>query len=423
MAIGLRKAAPRLLRMVKGKPHATNDDHAEQLLTPPGTNSTRSSMATAKTTPNGDDEDLTRSPESSGDESVAITSQLSSFKTPRHLDEGAEEQTRRLPTFTRPKTFSDASSPGSAGSKRHISDSEGLKSYDNHGDDDDSMIFGPEHRKKQKSAATYVNIHAPRRKEKGYGSKRKQQPERSPQKSSGKKAVAFQRPSNVVDTEEEEVSKPKLPLFKKAVGVDTDMFEFGMDRSETHTMQGKDPLSPELSSLSSGPDSPDVQEIKRLNLPNVPPYRRCVECQICNEELDPALQEEFQILFTKGKHILDYKWQQRFCRWHRQRDAERRRVEHGYPDVDWEQLDRRMRNFHRHLKAVISGAKPSFYRQELNARVKDGSKTALGALTAEGNGKRREVSVGYYGPRGERVMYAFLFRVSKALLRLSRLLY
>lgn len=388
----LKRGATRLLRIVKGKEHATNDDHVESLPTPPAT---RSPLVLPSVI---SDEDLTRSPESSEDESTVSgpPTNNATFKAPRQVDGGAEEESHRVSTFRRP----GVNSPNGAGSKRHA-DHDAPKS-----DDDDALLFGPE-RKKQKPSS-FSNIHAPRRKEKGYGSRS----QRTPQKSS--QTATFKRPQR--GDAKDGQDKPKLPQFKKAVGIDTDMFEFGEDhsaplfkssgdivdlRDEAETRHS--PSSPSLSSLSSAMDSPEVQEIESFNLPAPRPYAPKIECQICNETVDLALQEEFEMLFTKGAHFVDYKWQQRFCRWHKQHDVKKRRAEMKYPDIDWEGLDRRMRRFHRHLKDVVYGRAESVYRQQLNERVRDGSKTTLKALAAK-DGEKRETSVGYYGPRGERLM-------------------
>ena len=385
MAIGLKRTAPRLLRTVANKPHATQDDHDELLPTPPATNSTRSSASNMKPA-HEDEEDVMRDPESSEDEA--------SKPLPTAQEDAASNLPAR-PTWKMPK---GVQSPQSTRSKRsHDSD-------EHSSSDTGNEIFGSQDNKRQKSSA-FQNIHAaphplfqhPARSKVKYGSKGRQQ-RPSPRKE-------FQKPEKKA---EEVVVRP---TFKRAdIKPPPDLFLFGA--SQDATLPGaagaSGSLSPSLSSLSSAPDSPDVEEIQQLDLPAPVPYCARTACPICGEQVEQRLKENFEDQFTRGRP-LTYRWQQRFCTYHQQHDARERWTSKNYPDIDWENLKKgRLTAFDEHLRKVLNGKVSSTWRDELNKQMKTSrSKTVMQTIAAD-QGDKAKSSVGYYGPRGEKVMYVLI---------------
>jgi hypothetical protein len=113
------------------------------------------------------------------------------------------------------------------------------------------------------------------------------------------------------------------------------------------------------------------------------------------------LKQEFEDEFAPGKHM-SYKWQQRFCRYHKQHEARQLWQERSYPDIDWDGLERRMMKYHSHLESVMSGKHTSPFRDELEQRVKSRAKTTMQAVNSED--AKGGAHVGYYGPRGEKAM-------------------
>jgi hypothetical protein len=195
------------------------------------------------------------------------------------------------------------------------------------------------------------------------------------------------------------------PVFKAAKGVDMFRFTGGDAESQFKTPRPSaatsNSRSPSLSPLSSAPSSPEVEEIQDLNLPDAQPYCPKTECSICRSSVDLFLKEQFEDQFTLGKHK-SYKWQQRFCRYHKQHEAKQLWQERGYPTIHWDGLERRMISFHSHLEKVIAGKTPSHYRDELAERLKGRTKTTLQAVNSED--VKGGAHVGYYGPRGEKAM-------------------
>jgi hypothetical protein len=381
----LQRTKRKLLTVVGGKPHATQDDYVDTLPTPPNSNSTRSAGSNAIAT--AAEDDVNRDPESSGDEKKHVGQRdgRKESKTFRQPDQRLKRSHAipAAPIFKQP----GAGSPASLESKQS-NGSDGPSS------DAEDEIFGSQQKKRRS------NIHAlpkPRHKQQMYGKGTKTQlPKRDD-------AAKFKKPtkSNAEDT-------ASAPVFRQAKGADM-MFRFrGADPvAEFQAPQSsgnlRNSLSPSLSSLSSAPSSPDVEEIAALDLPDARPHVSKSDCKICGRGVDKLLKEEFENeqYLMPGKR-LSHKWQKRFCRYHRQREAEDLWNERGYPKIDWDGLEDRMLRLHPHLEGVMNGTKSSFYREELVNRLKGRAKTAVQAWRSEN--VKEGAPVGYYGPRGEKEM-------------------
>lgn len=373
---------------VGGKSHATQADHQEPLPARPTSTRTSSAHPGKDTTSH---EDIYRDPISSDDEAVSDSEPLDGPAHSKYIDGAADE----IPSTA---GFKQPACTTSSGSKRSLEDD--LASSDN-----DRIIFSSQGSAKRFKTSTSVNIHAPpRRKEKGYGGRRSQ----SSQKSN--KESQLQAPKTLGSKKD---SASLAPIFKKAAG--GDVFEFGTEMPKaafraagtSRTSADKEnnsanSLSPSLSSLSSPPSSPEVQEIQSFNLPRPQPYVSKTDCAICGAQVESSVKEEFEDRYNKGQPILSYKWQQRFCRHHRELEAAQSWQQRGYPTIDWNQIQGRMRRHESHLLDVLRGAKQSYYRTLLKESLSGRSRTALQLLNSDSS--KRRTAVGYYGPRGEKVM-------------------
>lgn len=154
----------------------------------------------------------------------------------------------------------------------------------------------------------------------------------------------------------------------------------------------------------------------KFNLPKVKPYCATVNCAICGETVDKLLKENFEDEYNTGKPM-NFRWQQRFCRHHKEQSAKDVWDENGYPDIDWTSLERRMRKFDSHLRDVLSGRVSSQWKQDMKrdletakAKRKPKSRsTKVRAAAEEDHDDDEEepearAQTGYYGPRGEKVM-------------------
>ncbi|KAI7339505.1 hypothetical protein KC315_g1196 [Hortaea werneckii] len=448
MPILPRTGTRRLLSQVDHKQHATQDDHHDplkQYLTPPSSNSTSNEGQRRKQEET--EEDIFADPKSSDDESTSVLKAPKSTSPPSPPEERAGFQDKAVPdvdgpadvkhkaasAFQQPK----ASSVGSAGKRAAEDEAAQLSS-------DEGGIFSDSKRRKppgpkvpgkpfERQASTVRNIHAPlnnnnkplRSKTTSYGRK---EAHRREVRDKEQKAKEEQRQREEEQAQAEAAAK--RPAFKQPTHKPIHDNKTGNEiRATFNSAPGKPdpksrasnqaPSSPSLSPLSSAPNSPDLTAAQPLNHPTSP-SSLTRPCPVCNEPIPFLQHESFADQYSQPR-TLTYQWQQRFCRYHRQETARETWRVRGYPaQISWEDLQRRMSEPRhiRHLKQVIKGQRESVFRRRLEERVlrKGGAETALQALAAEEeaeekdgvDGKemtaRKGCKVGYYGPRGEKMM-------------------
>jgi hypothetical protein len=413
----------KLLRTVGGKPHSSDADHADPLPTPPASDSTRSSMP--ETTIDADEEDIFRDPESSEDEQETASKpssadgfrtaatvdvrtqrvQPSTFKTAvqvETLDGGGNVRRSQRSGFKQPQSTVelDQTTQHSASTKRTFQQPRTVESPDTtsgtHGNpdqqsnsDDDAMFFSS-----QGSSKRHKNLHAVP----SYGKKDRQQRRRREEASS-------QRAKRL---EQEAKAKAQVkPTFAKPKSFD--MFEFGQQPQWRHSMDVQAnpintttdlPSSP-TSSLSSAPSDIETQDITSLALPEVGPYIPLVECTICHKHVNRFLREDFESEFALQGQI-SFKWQKRFCTYHKQSEGREQWEERQYPHIEWSGLEKRMRRHRSHLLAVVNGKRNSAHKAKLETEQKEGYKTIVQAQNSDL--AKRRACVGYYGPQGEKAM-------------------
>ncbi|KAM3420115.1 hypothetical protein BST61_g3417 [Cercospora zeina] len=122
-----------------------------------------------------------------------------------------------------------------------------------------------------------------------------------------------------------------------------------------------------------------------------------VRCAICDDRVRRMLKEAFEDEVLKDR-VWSYKWQQRFCTWHKRRTVRETWQQRGYPEIDWSNLRKRMRKHDKFLSDVLHDRVESHHREKLRNQSKHG-RSRQKDIVAEGNSK---FTMGYYGPRGER---------------------
>ena len=162
---------------------------------------------------------------------------------------------------------------------------------------------------------------------------------------------------------------------------------------------GQSPGSSPLSSLLS--DDQDADDIQVLDPAGHASIASRLACPICGEAVSEEVRDDFEYEYRKG-NLLNYKWQHRFCLYHRRHDAKLLWRTKGFPDIDWDRFGGRLRKSkHRnHVKRIINGDSVSVYRQRMERNLKTRNKTALETM----EGRKSGTSAGYYGPRGEKLM-------------------
>ncbi|KAF2771803.1 hypothetical protein EJ03DRAFT_325066 [Teratosphaeria nubilosa] len=419
--IGIRAEGPPLLGIVQGKPHASSDDHDDarrsmqrarkadisatgtkitnryypgsrrgdpaqnQCPTPPCSNQSVSSRApkVAKVNvepdisddPLSTDEDERTSPSSVKRESSPASRAL----TPNgQRDDGASDRRREnVGGFMR--------RPPS------VAEQEQQWKLEAESSSDDQQIFGSQtKRTKTKHSAgdgRTGNIHAAARQKSGYGraaqkqqeaAKKKKQHEDEKRKAQKKKEEdkrnRFQRP-NIPSRRS---PSPGLTAFKR--------------RPPTTTGDLSSPMS----------DSPLSEHNSLDDLEEFDPTK--IECAICGEQIPREWKAEFEDTMNK-KRQLSYKWQQRFCKYHREKTARDLWEERGYPNIDWIALPNRLKS-RKHLsrlKKILSGEVESTFRNRLKSDQRQGSRSLMNVVKGEKTASKIS-SAGYYGPRGERLM-------------------
>ena len=146
-----------------------------------------------------------------------------------------------------------------------------------------------------------------------------------------------------------------------------------------------------LSSLSSLHSNPlaDHRTPDATMRPPSPEALPPPECSLCGHPVAPGEREMFtdEARIPRGLR-LDYRWQKRFCLWHCRRAAAARFVAEGYPAIDWQGLETRMRGHAVHLEAVIKDDVPSQHRARLMKRQR--RRPRAGVMSVVDRAPRRE---------------------------------
>ncbi|KAH8905329.1 hypothetical protein BR93DRAFT_970128 [Coniochaeta sp. PMI_546] len=127
-------------------------------------------------------------------------------------------------------------------------------------------------------------------------------------------------------------------------------------------------------------------------------------CPMCGEVVEQALLDKF----SKNK-VMGITQQHRFCNYHRAKTARQTWVDRGYPDINWSKLDERISKHHKFMEDILKG-EASHYGTLFGRNVKAGKNKTL--LKTDQN-----LTPGYYGSRGARVMTENLIDRFSSLLR------
>lgn len=115
-------------------------------------------------------------------------------------------------------------------------------------------------------------------------------------------------------------------------------------------------------------------------------------CPMCKEPVDPALLQEF--LAQSDQRVRE---QERFCERHKKKSAQKEWIDKGYPTIDWDTFDERIRRHFPSLEKILVPDSHSFYRNILDSTMKAG-KAKNFRLTV--NDDLENLSCGYYGSKG-----------------------
>ncbi|KAL5359728.1 RTC4-like domain-containing protein [Aspergillus floccosus] len=136
-------------------------------------------------------------------------------------------------------------------------------------------------------------------------------------------------------------------------------------------------------------------------------------CPWCKEAVDPESLMRFQ---TQSKQRI--REQQRFCESHKTSSAEKEWREKGYPEIDWEKFDERIKHHFDDIESLLVPESTSYYRNILDTSLRSGQAKNF-RLTLDGDGLET-ISCGYYGTQGAaKMLHALTTRFSRTLRRLA----
>lgn len=127
-------------------------------------------------------------------------------------------------------------------------------------------------------------------------------------------------------------------------------------------------------------------------------------CPMCDEEVDEKSLEAF----SKGQRMTIAR-QTKFCRMHKEESAQRVWETKGYPDIDWQNLVKRVAEHRDLIESLIRGASSHFGTLH-EEKIKSGKNRTIF--------KTEEYPTpGYYGMRGMSIMTETLVEMFSSLLR------
>ncbi|KAL3461474.1 RTC4-like domain-containing protein [Aspergillus heterothallicus] len=136
-------------------------------------------------------------------------------------------------------------------------------------------------------------------------------------------------------------------------------------------------------------------------------------CPMCREPVDPG-----SLLKFEAQPRQRFRDQQAFCDSHKISVEDEWKAK-GYPTIDWEKFNERIRAHFEDLEKLLVPEKPSYYRNVLISLLKSG-KAKNFALTLSGD-TIETISCGYYGTKGsEKMLEAINARFSRKIARLSK---
>lgn len=185
-------------------------------------------------------------------------------------------------------------------------------------------------------------------------------------------------PSGIIENKMVEASPETQKQAFKTYGFDDSLVE----EAQALVQDSKDDLS--VSARTSIKDDTFATMTQRAR------------CPMCNALVDPAE--------IRAYGNMNIRMQEKFCRAHRKKTAEKDWEEKGYPAINWEKLDSRISKHHALIKKLING-EDSYYRELMEDKVNAGKDRSLMKMTSN-------LTPGYYGTRGlraisENIMHKF----------------
>lgn len=135
----------------------------------------------------------------------------------------------------------------------------------------------------------------------------------------------------------------------------------------------------------------------------IPKHSNQPSCPFCKQPLEKDFLEEH----TNINRRLSIRQQAQFCKAHKKRTAEEEWAKRQYPKIDWPNFHNYLNSFHDVLDDILQQRKNSFFRNAFEDVVRN-RKNKTTRTVREGlldENRIEELTPGYYGSRGARLMY------------------
>ncbi|CAG7556874.1 unnamed protein product [Fusarium equiseti] len=182
--------------------------------------------------------------------------------------------------------------------------------------------------------------------------------------------------------------RPPIPEYKPATFVNPVALDSSFDLESGNGNILSSPIISDLDQLSDT-ESDHIPPEDEENLQD-----KMTQCPWCGD----AVSEQALKDYSKGKR-LNVQMQTRFCAKHKKETAMDTWRERGYPHIDWERLEERLKDHQHYLSKIVDG-KTSHYRDVLAEKIRTGQARSLK--------KEGDLNPGYYGPRGCKLMCDYL---------------
>ncbi|KAJ4130791.1 hypothetical protein NW768_006329 [Fusarium equiseti] len=234
--------------------------------------------------------------------------------------------------------------------------------------------------------AVKTKLVLPKREDSSPGSTRTPQKPRSARRGIMRPSEAYEEEQRKKKARQEK--RPPIPEYKPATFVNPVALDSGFDIESGNGNILSSPIISDLDQLSdTEPDDMPPEDEENLQ-------DKMTQCPWCGD----AVSEQALKDYSKGKR-LNVQMQTRFCAKHKKETAMDTWRERGYPHIDWDRLEGRLKDHQYYLSKIVDG-KTSHYRNVLAEKIRTGQARSLK--------KEGDLNPGYYGPRGCKLMCDYL---------------
>ncbi|KAI9740976.1 MAG: hypothetical protein M1834_002687 [Cirrosporium novae-zelandiae] len=196
---------------------------------------------------------------------------------------------------------------------------------------------------------------------------------------------------------------PREPKFKNPVTSVSSSIPSSFATTSAESLFDSQPPPSSTTSLNSDLSNHNSSEFdlsdeeRRLEFGDIStqlPSQPC--CPICNVEVDEEHLRNFNI-----DRYSSVKNQSLFHKSHLQSEARQNWTKKGYPEIRWEDFEKRLKRFLPQVKELVDLKRDSFYRKAIESKPRARTRRAKELMAEKGS---NIFTPGYYGSRGKALM-------------------